>query len=61
MSVDPRRRLSRHELTPENLQTSLQVSNLPAEWAAETVSSIVAGSGIIVKVTPKFDHVLISL
>ncbi|CAB4255104.1 similar to Saccharomyces cerevisiae YGR156W PTI1 Essential protein that is a component of CPF (cleavage and polyadenylation factor) [Maudiozyma barnettii] len=55
MSVDPRRRLSRHELTPENLQTSLQVSNLPAEWAAETVSSIVAGSGIIVKVTPKFD------
>ncbi|SMN20980.1 similar to Saccharomyces cerevisiae YGR156W PTI1 Essential protein that is a component of CPF (cleavage and polyadenylation factor) [Maudiozyma saulgeensis] len=55
MSVDPRRRLSRHELTPENLQTSIQVSNLPADWTPETVSSIVAGSGVIVEVTPKMD------
>ncbi|KAG0669502.1 hypothetical protein C6P45_003734 [Maudiozyma exigua] len=55
MSSDPRRRQSRHELTPENLQTAIQVTNIPTEWTSETVSSIVAGSGIIVEIIPKID------
>lgn len=55
MSSDPRRRQSRHELTPENLQTAIQVTNIPTDWTSETVSSIVAGSGIIVEIIPKID------
>lgn len=55
MSTDPRIRQSRHELTPENLQTAIQVTNIPNDWTPETVSSVIAGSGSIIEITPKID------
>ena len=55
MSTDPRRRQSRHELTPENLQTAIQVTNIPNDWTPETVSSVIAGSGSIIEIIPKID------
>lgn len=55
MSVDPRRRKSRHILTPENLSTSIQVTNLPPDWNQDILSSVIAGSGRIVEIIPKND------
>ncbi|QLL32971.1 hypothetical protein HG536_0D04930 [Torulaspora globosa] len=52
---DPRRRKTRHVLTPENLSSTIQVTNLPADWTQDTVSSIVAGSGPIINISSKND------
>ncbi|CCK72347.1 cleavage polyadenylation factor subunit PTI1 KNAG_0J02680 [Huiozyma naganishii CBS 8797] len=55
MSVDPRKRKSRHVLTPDNLSTAIQVSNLPADWTQDIASSVVAGSGPVVDIAAKTD------
>ncbi|AMD22348.1 HGR009Cp [Eremothecium sinecaudum] len=52
---DPRVRKSRHELTPDNLSSSILLSNLPSSWSQSTVTSILAGSGPIIKVSEKKD------
>ncbi|AET41175.1 cleavage polyadenylation factor subunit PTI1 Ecym_7345 [Eremothecium cymbalariae DBVPG len=52
---DPRTRKSRHELTPDNLSSSILISNLPSSWIESTVTSVIAGSGPIVKVSDKKD------
>lgn len=52
---DPRRRKTRHILTPEKLSSAIQVTNLPADWTQDTVSSVVAGSGPIVDISTKTD------
>ncbi|AAS54498.2 AGR009Cp [Eremothecium gossypii ATCC 10895] len=52
---DPRIRKARHELTPDNLSSSLLISNLPSSWTQSTVTSVIAGSGPIVKVSEKKD------
>lgn len=52
---DPRRRKARHTLTPENLSSAIQVTNLPADWTQDTVSSVVAGSGPIIDISTKND------
>ena len=55
MATDPRRRRSRHLLTPDNLTTCIQVSNIPNEWTSDTVTSVIAGSGRIVDINVKND------
>lgn len=52
---DPRRRTSRHVLTPDNLSSAIQLTNMPADWSQDTASSVVAGSGPIVDITTKTD------
>ncbi|GAV55668.1 hypothetical protein ZYGR_0AY00600 [Zygosaccharomyces rouxii] len=52
---DPRRRTSRHILTPDNLSSAIQLTNMPADWSQDTASSVVAGSGPIVDITTKTD------
>lgn len=55
MATDPRRRKSRHLLTPENLSTCIQVSNIPNDWTSDTVTSVIAGSGRIIDIKVKND------
>lgn len=55
MATDPRRRKSRHLLTPDNLSTCIQVTGLPNDWTSDTVTSVIAGSGRIVDITIKND------
>lgn len=52
---DPRRRKTRHVLTPENLSSTIQVTNVPADWTQDTISSVVAGSGPIISISSKND------
>lgn len=52
---DPRTRRARHTLTPGNLSSAIQLTNMPADWSQDTASSVVAGSGPIVEVTTKAD------
>lgn len=52
---DPRRRKTRHVLTPDNLSSTIQVTNLPADWTQDTISSVVAGSGPIINISSKND------
>ncbi|SCW00964.1 LAFE_0D02036g1_1 [Lachancea fermentati] len=52
---DPRRRKSRHLLTPELLSSSIQITNLPQSWNQDTITSIVAGSGPITNVSTRTD------
>lgn len=55
MSTDPRRRKSRHELTPDKLSTTIQITEIPQNWNESTVSSVIAGSGPIISITPEVD------
>lgn len=55
MATDPRRRKLRHLLTPENLSTCIQVTNLPNDWTSDTVTSVIAGSGRIIDINIKND------
>lgn len=55
MSTDPRRRKARHTLTTENLQTCIQVTNIPSDWTIDNVNSVLAGSGRIINITQKND------
>ena len=55
MATDPRRRRSIHLLTPDNLTTCIQVTNIPNDWTSDTVTSVIAGSGRIVDITVKND------
>ncbi|SCV00523.1 LAMI_0G05600g1_1 [Lachancea mirantina] len=52
---DPRRRSTRHLLTPDNLSSAIQITNLPQNWTQETVTSVIAGSGPIVAVSTRTD------
>ncbi|KAK5782479.1 hypothetical protein RI543_000032 [Arxiozyma heterogenica] len=55
MATDPRRRRSTHLLTPDNLTTCIQVTNIPNDWTSDTVTSVIAGSGRIIDITTKND------
>lgn len=55
MSVDPRTRTSRHLLTPDNLSTTIQISNLPTDWNQDVVASVITGSGPITNISTKND------
>ncbi|KAL3231708.1 Protein PTI1 [Nakaseomyces bracarensis] len=52
---DPRTRNTRHMLTPDNLSTSILVTNLPSGWNQDVVSSIIAGSGPVVQINKRTD------
>ena len=52
---DPRTRKGRHVLTPEKLSSAIQVTNIPADWVQETVTSVIAGSGPVVDISSKLD------
>lgn len=53
--TDPRRRTGRHFLTPENLSSTLQITNLPPEWNQDIITSVVAGSGPVIDIKAKND------
>ncbi|CAI4062637.1 hypothetical protein SKDZ_07G3990 [Saccharomyces kudriavzevii ZP591] len=53
--TDPRRRTGRHFLTPENLSSTIQITNLPPEWNQDIITSVVAGSGPVIDIKPKND------
>ncbi|EJS43542.1 pti1p [Saccharomyces arboricola H-6] len=53
--TDPRRRTGRHFLTPENLSSTIQITNLPPEWNQDIVTSVVAGSGPVIDIKSKND------
>ena len=55
MSIDPRTRTSRHLLTPDNLSTTIQISNLPTDWNQDVVASVITGSGPITNISTKND------
>lgn len=52
---DPRKRNTRHQLTPDNLSTSILVTNIPSDWNQDVVSSVVAGSGPIIDISSRKD------
>ncbi|CCH60231.1 hypothetical protein TBLA_0C04330 [Henningerozyma blattae CBS 6284] len=54
-SADPRKRNTRHILTPANLSAAIHFTGLPNDWTQDTISSVVAGSGPIVSVQSKKD------
>lgn len=53
--ADPRRRNTRHLLTPDLLSSTILVTNLPQSWNQDTITSIVAGSGPITSVSSRTD------
>lgn len=55
MSQDPRKRKDRHGLTTENLQTSIQITDIPNFWSIENINSVIAGSGRIINISKKND------
>lgn len=52
---DPRTRNTRHTLTPDNLSTSILVTNLPSGWNQDVVSSVIAGSGPVIQISNRTD------
>lgn len=52
---DPRTRNTRHTLTPDNLSTSILVTNLPSGWNQDVMSSVIAGSGPVIQISNRTD------